>query len=882
MARTNTRQWKTVLLFIVTSAIALILYLQTANPGVYGGDTAEFQRVAFTLDLPHPTGYPLYILLGHAWITACPFGSVAAKMNLLSGVFAALTVGMVLVLVYRVTRRVVAAALAGLMLAVTSGFWSQAVIAEIYTLHTLLVSGILLTLLWSRPSRASLLPLTAFLVGLGLAHHRMVILLLPGIVAYILCERLYKDLSLRWAAAIVIAFVLGLSPYLLTYIRGDWPTFRAFLGYVLHSGSQWFSFKKLPEHFATIIWPLLQQQMGVAGLLVGMVGLVYSYWRIEPRSCGTVLLFGISWLLAIVFLTVYRVGDIFAFFPHLQVINAILMGFGLAELLLWLKGLRPLVKKPWLVESVIWIMVAAVVVVHGRDSWQANDVSQERYIDERSLVILDHVQSNSLLVTGWSTGQALRYQQEIEGFRKDLEIVIDDVPSARKVQGYLNAGHPAYFWGAEWLDLIDEADYQIVFAEHQVDRRRLFRVTPIDSLPGGTPFQEAVHQPVTADLLLDSYQIRPWPLEADGLAELTLCWSGNTELLRDRTLVFRVDTEHDWVSHEFEVGDTSNAASCSAHYFILPPAPFSESASGAIQVLQKDRSEPEAEVGMESLAITPGDQVSPERIMLKSTPSLELIADGARLIGMSNDAVTSPGISFPVDAYWMVLAEANPGPGVQLELHDASGTTVDRQVWNLPAPSLSGGGPKSAIYAARYWLKVPRRAEPGIYTVHIGAVGSTEMMHATLIEVEEPERIWRRPSIANSVAYEFANGHILLEGYELTGSAQSIDLTLYWKSVEPVEENWKVFVHIVDQAGTIVAQNDSFPGKGLRWTDTWKPGEYVLDQHSILLPEALGSSEYAIIVGMYNPDTGMRVPTRAAPGGKDIVDAVRLPSIPAR
>jgi hypothetical protein len=133
--------------------------------------------------------------------------------------------------------------------------------------------------------------------------------------------------------------------------------------------------------------------------------------------------------------------------------------------------------------------------------------------------------------------------------------------------------------------------------------------------------------------------------------------------------------------------------------------------------------------------------------------------------------------------------------------------------------------------------------------------------------------------MANSVRYEFAGGRILLEGFDLIESAQPVVLTLYWKSIEPVDKNWKVFVHVVDQAGEIVAQNDAFPGNELRWTDTWKPREYVVDQHTLALPERRDGSAYTILVGMYDPETGIRVPIRAGLEGDSPIDAVQLTEI---
>ena len=173
---------------------------------------------------------------------------------------------------------------------------------------------------------------------------------------------------------------------------------------------------------------------------------------------------------------------------------------------------------------------------------------------------------------------------------------------------------------------------------------------------------------------------------------------------------------------------------------------------------------------------------------------------------------------------------------------------------------------------------MPRLATPGVYTIHIGAADGTNMIRASSIEVEDFVRLRRRPHIPNPTSFEFAEGRILLQGYDLAGSLQTLDLTLFWKSVRPVEKNWKVFVHVVDDKGQIVAQNDSFPGNGLRWTDTWKPGEYVIDKHSIALPVVAENTEYAILVGMYDPETGIRVPTIGSQRGDKAVDSIRLTS----
>ncbi len=92
------------LIFLALAIGALALYAATLLPGIGSGDTAEFQRVAPTLGIAHPTGYPLYTILGWLW-SQLPLGDTPAwRMNLLSAVAAALAVGVVYLVARASTR----------------------------------------------------------------------------------------------------------------------------------------------------------------------------------------------------------------------------------------------------------------------------------------------------------------------------------------------------------------------------------------------------------------------------------------------------------------------------------------------------------------------------------------------------------------------------------------------------------------------------------------------------------------------------------------------------------------------------------------------------------------------------------------------------------
>lgn len=178
---------------VVAALLSFAVYLFTAAPSVTLLDSGEFITAGQQFGVPHPTGYPLWTML--AWlIHLLPFGNAAWKINVLSGVLGALAVGLSAMLCRSSLRWMfpeaaerwrglgTLAALSGaLLFAFSLSMWSQAVIAEIYTLHALLVGGILTAMYaWiRRPQSLMLLLLTFFLLALAFSNHQLTLALAP-------------------------------------------------------------------------------------------------------------------------------------------------------------------------------------------------------------------------------------------------------------------------------------------------------------------------------------------------------------------------------------------------------------------------------------------------------------------------------------------------------------------------------------------------------------------------------------------------------------------------------------------------------------------------------------------------------------------------------
>ncbi len=185
-------KWERLAVALAVSLCALVTYVATLAPTVVGGDSGELITAAVTLGIPHPPGYPLYCLLAHLF-TWLPIGSLAYRVNLFSAVAGAATAGLLAYLVALTApfitptpRRlftVVASVTTGLIWAWAPTFWSQAIAAEVYTLHALFMTGYLVCLFqWAQESDPRWLYRSSFLVGLSLAHHHLTVVLLPTLL----------------------------------------------------------------------------------------------------------------------------------------------------------------------------------------------------------------------------------------------------------------------------------------------------------------------------------------------------------------------------------------------------------------------------------------------------------------------------------------------------------------------------------------------------------------------------------------------------------------------------------------------------------------------------------------------------------------------------
>lgn len=121
---------------------------------------------------------------------------------------------------------------------------------------------------------------------------------------------------------------------------------------------------------------------------------------------------------------------------------------------------------------------------------------------------------------------------------------------------------------------------------------------------------------------------------------------------------------------------------------------------------------------------------------------------------------------------------------------------------------------------------------------------------------------------------------IRLLGYTVSATrlppGDALGITLFWTASDAIGERLKVFVHLYAPDGRLIAQHDSEPGGGFAPTDSWLPGETVVDNHGLLLPGDAPPGVYRLVVGLYRADSSRLAVTQE---GEVVGDSLFLAEI---
>jgi tetratricopeptide (TPR) repeat protein len=205
---------------IVVGVAFFAIYARGAAPTIFVGDSGDLATAVATMGIPHPSGYPLYVLLGKLWTLAVPFGSVAFRLGLFSAACAAAACALAYQIVRDLGAGWAAALAAALILAFAPSFWAEANIPRVYALSALFVLlALRCALQWGRQRYDRLLVAAAFLCALGASNHTLLAVVGLAIAVWAVAIEPGILRRGRLVLATALAVAAGLLPYLYLPIR---------------------------------------------------------------------------------------------------------------------------------------------------------------------------------------------------------------------------------------------------------------------------------------------------------------------------------------------------------------------------------------------------------------------------------------------------------------------------------------------------------------------------------------------------------------------------------------------------------------------------------------------------------------------------------------
>jgi 6-pyruvoyl-tetrahydropterin synthase related domain len=178
-----------------------------------------------------------------------------------------------------------------------------------------------------------------------------------------------------------------------------------------------------------------------------------------------------------------------------------------------------------------------------------------------------------------------------------------------------------------------------------------------------------------------------------------------------------------------------------------------------------------------------------------------------------------------------------------------------------------------------HYIPVPSDAPPVAYTVRAGLYDPKTMDRLGTVELPEkvhvlPGHPLRETQVKSEPAARFGEG-IRLLGHHVEERDGGLDLTLYWQTSVPPVQDYQVFVHLLDDGGRMLGQNDGPPVNGYYAASAWLPDQIIADVHRVPVPA--GSRPAAVAIGLYDLASGQRLPAANAGGERLKDDALVIP-----
>ena len=436
---------------IASFLIPFLVYLTTLAPGLYFIDTGELATVCVKLGTAHPTGYPLFTVLGSIF-AKLPVGDYIYRLNLMCALQSSLTVmvffNLVLFILIKlnlnadgdsknkftdkdgnnITSMLIAFS-ASMVLAFSNTFWNTSNSLEVYSLHVLFIVSVTYIFLkagnefvkHSGNDDLKYWLLFAFILGLSFTNHLTSIFLSVGFIYLYFAVNGFSKTSFQKILIMGIPFVLALTVYVYFFVRGDnniiaWGNPVNWDNFYRHVSGKQFSVwmftstdsaSKQFSHF-TEIYP---KEFFYIPVLIALIGMIYSFVKQRKFFIFTLLLFVFNILYAIN----YDIHDIDTYFLLSFVVTAIWFAI----------GLRFIFNKFKPNQAIIALIAVIIPLTSIYGNFKENNLSKSNFVKEYTENVFSSARQKSIIMsTQWDFWvSASFYFQYVHNFRPDVVII---------------------------------------------------------------------------------------------------------------------------------------------------------------------------------------------------------------------------------------------------------------------------------------------------------------------------------------------------------------------------------------------------------------------------------------------------------------------------
>lgn len=302
---------------------------------------------------------------------------------------------------------------------------------------------------------------------------------------------------------------------------------------------------------------------------------------------------------------------------------------------------------------------------------------------------------------------------------------------------------------------------------------------------------------------------------------------------------------------------------------------------GADEAANETSARVKVEIGRPDEMPTPKDLSIPRRVAIPLTADLNLLGYELEPGSTGVDEAMFAGETVGLRLFWQASGAMDQDYRLRLTLAGRDGAIYGQETFGLTSTDhpTSQWQPDELV-ADWHYLSTDESVPTGEATLSLELLD--ESAESVLVDPVELLDLWVQSTTPGSTPTadpEEPTSFTLGEGINLLGytvdrrvePGETVAVTLYWRADRELDRDYKVFVHLYDGRGGILAQRDRHPGLGARPTTTWEKGEVLADRYHVDLPSATSPGIYPLGIGLYDPASGDRLPVYG-PGGDRLPD----------